>query len=131
MSYFCSTLKKACFSGLFFCAAFVYPSAAQKSAVDAGLIKNAGLLKVKLPVEVSNGSIIITLKLNETSRPLRLLFDTGADGMAVSQRLADSLGLKVSRKQQTSVVGGNLEISVSEGNTVHLGGFAVEKKIRA
>jgi hypothetical protein len=122
MGYSCSTLKKVCFFSLFFFAAFVHPSAAQKSAV------NAGLLKVTVPIEVSNGSIIITLKLNGTSRPLRLLFDTGADGMAVSQSLADSLGLKVSRKQQTSVVGGNLEISVSEGNTVHLDGFAVKNQ---
>ncbi|WP_052496652.1 aspartyl protease family protein [Pedobacter lusitanus] len=126
MNNFFSTLKKTCFFSLFFCAALVRPSAAQKSAAAAA--PNAGLLKVTVPVEVSNGAVILTLKLNGSGRPLRLLFDTGADGMAVSQGLADSLGLKVSRKQQTSVVGGNMEISVSEGNTVHLGNFEVKNQ---
>lgn len=77
----------------------------------------------RIPFESENGTIILTVKLNDFPRPLRLLFDTGADGMAVAQSLADSIGLKVSRTQKASVVGGTVEISVSEGNTVHMGNF--------
>lgn len=83
-------------------------------------------LRVKIPFETENGSIILKLKLNNSPRVLRMLFDTGADGMAVSQALADSIGLKVSRKQNASVVGGNMEISVSEGNVVHLDSFTIK-----
>lgn len=82
-------------------------------------------LKVKIPFESENGSIILTVKINGNPRPLKLLFDTGADGMAVSQALADSIGLKVSRKQKASVVGGSMDISVSTGNVVHLDAFDV------
>ncbi|MDR6783987.1 hypothetical protein ABIE26_002624 [Pedobacter africanus] len=77
----------------------------------------------RIPFESHNGTIILTVKLNDFPRPLRLLFDTGADGMAVSQGLADSIGLKVSRTQKASVVGGSVDISVSSGNTVHMGDF--------
>lgn len=76
-----------------------------------------------IPFEDHNGTIILTVKLNDFPRPLKLLFDTGADGMALSKSLADSVGLKVSRTQNASVVGGTMEISVSQGNTVHLGNF--------
>ncbi|TCD03508.1 hypothetical protein EZ437_05960 [Pedobacter psychroterrae] len=77
----------------------------------------------RIPFESHNGNIILTVKLNEFPRPLKLLFDTGADGMAVGQGLADSIGLKIARTQKTSVVGGSIDISVSTGNTVHLGSF--------
>jgi hypothetical protein len=77
----------------------------------------------RIPFESRNGTIILTVKLNDFSRPLKLLFDTGADGMALSQSLADSIGLKVARTQKASVVGGTMDISVSTGNTVHMGNF--------
>lgn len=77
----------------------------------------------RIPFESHNGTIILTVKLNDFPRPLKLLFDTGADGMAVGQGLADSIGLKVARTQKASVVGGSVDISVSTGNTVHMGDF--------
>lgn len=77
----------------------------------------------RIPFESRNGTIILTVKLNDFPRPLRLLFDTGADGMAVGQSLADSIGLKIARTQKASVVGGTMDISVSTGNTVHMGNF--------
>lgn len=80
-------------------------------------------LKVKIPFETDNGAIILKVKINGSQRPLRLLFDTGADGMALSQDLADSIGLKVSGKQKASVVGGSMDIAVSEGNVVQLDSF--------
>lgn len=82
----------------------------------------------RIPFESENGTIILTVKLNDFPRPLRLLFDTGADGMAVEQSLADSIGLKVSRTQKASVVGGTVDISVSAGNTVHMGDFTFKNQ---
>lgn len=80
-------------------------------------------LRARILFENDNGTIILTVKINGNSRPLKLLFDTGADGMAVSQHLADEIGLKVSRKQKASVVGGSMDVSVSEGNVVRLDSF--------
>ena len=63
-------------------------------------------LQAKIPFETEHGSIILKVRLNNNSRILRLLFDTGADGMAIDQSTADSIGLKISRKQNATVVGG-------------------------
>lgn len=73
-----------------------------------------------LPFENSESSIILTLQLNASQRPLRFLLDTGADGMAIRKTLADSLGLTVTHTQQAHVVGGQQQIEISKGNTVQL-----------
>ncbi|WP_343522713.1 retropepsin-like aspartic protease [Pedobacter sp.] len=86
------------------------------------------VLVAKVPFEVENGSIILTVKVNTCERPLKLLFDTGADGMAITKALADSVGIKASRQQNTSVVGGNMNIAVSEGNTIRLGTFVLKNQ---
>lgn len=82
-------------------------------------MKNAKLV-AQIPFENRNGSIILAVKINAYNRPLRLLFDTGADGMAVNQTLADEIGLKVTRENNASVVGGHQTIQVSENNTILL-----------
>jgi hypothetical protein len=86
------------------------------------------LLIAKIPFEVQDGSIILTVKVNNSQRPLKLLFDTGADGMAITKALADSVGIKATRQQNTSVVGGNMQISVSEGNTIQLDTFVLKNQ---
>lgn len=85
-------------------------------------------LLVRVPFETRNGSIILRIRLNNSPRILRMLFDTGADGIAISQSLADSIGLKINRKQNASVVGGNMEIQISDGNTVALDTFEVKNQ---
>ncbi len=85
-------------------------------------------LRAKIPFEVIDNSIILTLKLNNSTRPLKFLFDTGADGMAISEALADTLGLKATRKQNASVVGGSMQISISEKNDVHLDTFVLNNQ---
>lgn len=77
-------------------------------------------LHAVIPFENKNGSIYLQVKINDFPRPLSLLFDTGADGMAVSQQLADELGLKVTRENNVSMVGGNAKIKVSDQNTIQL-----------
>lgn len=89
-----------------------------------GMDRNKPAVKVaSIPFEDHNGSIVLLISLNDNKRKLRFLFDTGADGMMISTALADTLGLQVSRNQKASVVGGNIDIKVSENNTVHLNDF--------
>ncbi|WP_199141811.1 retropepsin-like aspartic protease [Pedobacter sp. ASV12] len=85
-------------------------------------------LRAKIPFELENGSIILSVKLNNQAKPLKMLFDTGADGMAITKAKADSLGIKGNRSQNASVVGGNLQITVSEGNTVALDTFVLKNQ---
>lgn len=77
----------------------------------------------RIPFESRNGSIILTIKLNDFQRPLKFIFDTGADGMALSRQLADSAGLKTSHVQTANVVGGTQEVAISMKNQVHMGSF--------
>lgn len=88
----------------------------------------ASKLRAKIPFELENGSIILSVKLNKHPKALKMLFDTGADGMAITKNMADSLGIKASRTQNASVVGGNVQISVSEGNDVTLDTFAFKNQ---
>ncbi len=85
-------------------------------------------LRAKIPFEVIDNAIVLTLRLNSNTRPLKFLFDTGADGMAISEALADTLGLKATRKQNASVVGGSMQISISEKNDVHLDTFVLKNQ---
>jgi len=72
------------------------------------------------PFEVRDGSIIVKVRINDNAHPVSLLFDTGADGMALRKTLADSLNLKISHSQQTNVVGGQMQVNISSPNKVHL-----------
>ncbi|WP_433902108.1 retropepsin-like aspartic protease [Sphingobacterium puteale] len=85
-------------------------------------------LRAAIPFENHNGSIYLQVKINGYDKPLRLLFDTGADGMAVSQQLADRIGLKITREKNASVVGGHAKIQISENNTVGLDTLNIEKQ---
>lgn len=106
---------------------FVFSLSASAQTVATNGSETSKLI-AKIPFEIYHGSIVLHVKLNDNPRTLRMLFDTGADGMAVSQALADSLGLKSSRSQKASVVGGNIEISISEGNNVNLGNFSLKNQ---
>ncbi|UKJ08569.1 retropepsin-like aspartic protease [Solitalea lacus] len=85
-------------------------------------------LQATIPIEVKDGSIFLIATINDSKKPLRFLFDTGADGMAMRKSTADSLGLIVAREQNTSVVGGSMKIQVSTGNTIHFDKFAVNNQ---
>lgn len=80
-----------------------------------------------VPFENHSGKMIITLKINDYPIPLRFLFDTGADGMAVNPALAEKIGLKVTRSNDAAVVGGNMQIRVSDGNSIHFGDLTLQR----
>ncbi|QKJ32811.1 retropepsin-like domain-containing protein [Mucilaginibacter mali] len=69
-----------------------------------------------IPFTVVNNAIVLRVKINDNPKPLMMLFDTGADGMALSKAAAADIGLKVDKVQNTSVVGGNMKIELSAGN---------------
>ncbi|MFV0605627.1 MAG: retropepsin-like aspartic protease [Niabella sp.] len=81
-----------------------------------------------IPFDVQDGSIIITATINDSKRPLRLLFDTGSDGMMLSKALADSVGLDVLHRQQASVVGGNIKMEISRDNKIYMNGFVFDRQ---
>lgn len=76
--------------------------------------------RAEIPFILRNNSIILPLKLNDSSQTLYFLMDTGADGMAIRKSLGDSLSLAISRTNDAIVVGGNLKVDISAGNSVHL-----------
>jgi hypothetical protein len=71
-----------------------------------------------IPFVFRNDRIIVQLKINDNDRVLNMLFDTGADGVGMKKEVADAIGLKEGRKQQTQVVGATTEIVISSGNTL-------------
>jgi hypothetical protein len=77
-------------------------------------------LQGKIPFTFEGDGIIVDIRLNDSDEPLRFLFDSGADGMAIKKELAERLGLDITRRQNTQVVGGAMQIDISSGNTVHL-----------
>jgi len=83
-------------------------------------------LIAKMPFENKNGSILLKLSINGTGRTFNMLFDTGADGMALSEKKANEIGLKVTRENNASVVGGTQQIKVSEGNYIEIGTLKME-----
>ncbi|MFT3902789.1 MAG: retropepsin-like aspartic protease [Niabella sp.] len=94
-----------------------------------GMERDKPAIKVAtIPFEEDNGSIILNITLNESKRRLRFLFDTGADGMMISTALADSVGLKITKEQNASVVGGNIDIKISAGNIVRLNDFELPQQ---
>jgi len=80
-----------------------------------------------IPFEVVHGSIVLKIKINNHAKVFNLLFDTGADGMALDKTLADSIGLKITRSNNASVVGGSMKIDISGDNDVTLeNGFVLK-----
>jgi hypothetical protein len=77
--------------------------------------------RMAIPFERDSSAIVVLLRLNNSQRSLRFLFDTGADGMAIRKSLADSLGIAPTRQNDVSFVGGRATIGVADGVTVHFG----------
>ncbi|WP_200976049.1 retropepsin-like aspartic protease [Echinicola sp. 20G] len=77
-------------------------------------------LVATIPFEMENNKIIIKAKMNDCQETLKLIFDTGADGMALSPKVAEMVGVKNIRDHKTAVVGGSTKVKFSSGNTVHL-----------
>ncbi len=85
-------------------------------------------LKATIPFSFENNAIIIKLSINDSNRALRFLFDTGADGMAITREIADEIGLTTNRSHNASVVGANQKISISANNTIHIDSLTIPQQ---
>lgn len=85
-------------------------------------------LIAEIPFENENGSIVLKATLNNSKKTLSFIFDTGADGMALSKKTAEELGIVSSRQQNASVVGGVKRVEISDSNTFHLENFEMKNQ---
>lgn len=73
-----------------------------------------------IPIEVNDDMIILSIKINDSDRSLKLQFDTGANGTALTKDVAESLSNVALKSHKISVVGGQTEVKKSSGNVFHL-----------
>ncbi|SMO38822.1 aspartyl protease family protein [Solitalea koreensis] len=83
-------------------------------------INRPSKLMAEIPFVIEHKSIVLKVKLNNSDRELRIMFDTGADGMGMKKAVADEIGLKVTRQQNTNVVGASTQVSISGGNLIKI-----------
>lgn len=81
-----------------------------------------------IPFEVINGSIVLKIKLNDSDEEFKMLFDTGADGMALNETAASKATIKNVENRSTGVVGAKVNVKFSSRNTIHVGGIAIKNQ---
>lgn len=84
--------------------------------------RNAAVQKVaSIPFEMIENAIAIKIKLNQSDREFLMLFDTGADGMALNPDSAYKAGVVVTSNKSAAVVGGSQQVQYSANNTIYVG----------
>ncbi|SDY81399.1 Aspartyl protease [Flavobacterium aquidurense] len=84
--------------------------------------RNAAVQKLaSIPFEIIENGIAIKIKLNKSEREFLMLFDTGADGMALNPDSAYKAGVVVTKSKTASVVGGSKQVQYSADNTIYIG----------
>lgn len=84
--------------------------------------RNAQVKEVaSIPFEIIENGIAIKIKLNKADREFLMLFDTGADGMALNPDSAYKAGVVVTKSKSASVVGGSQQVQYSADNTIYIG----------
>ncbi len=73
-----------------------------------------------IPFALKNGSIMVQAQLNDQPQSLNMLFDTGADGMALKSSLIQTVKPHISKEKTTRVPGGKVTVKFSTGNTLQL-----------
>ncbi|MBK5720350.1 aspartyl protease family protein [Dysgonomonas sp. Marseille-P4677] len=81
---------------------------------------NKSEFRGSIPIEVDDNIIVLTIKVNDSDQSLRLLFDTGADGTALTKEAASKLTSIVYKDHKTEVVGGSIQVKKSSGNVFYL-----------
>ncbi len=81
-----------------------------------------------VPFEVKNDKIIIKARLNNTDKVLNMLFDTGADGMALVKDLQEACNVKITSQQSTRVPGGEMQVEKSNGNLLQLDSITIPRQ---
>ncbi|KAF2509446.1 hypothetical protein EYY60_13795 [Flavobacterium zhairuonense] len=84
--------------------------------------RNAEVKEVaSIPFQIIENGIAIKIKLNKADREFLMLFDTGADGMALNPDSAYKAGVVVTKSKSASVVGGSQQVQYSADNTIYIG----------
>ncbi|AWK07070.1 hypothetical protein HYN56_23690 [Flavobacterium crocinum] len=84
--------------------------------------RNAEVKKMaSIPFQIIENGIAIKIKLNKADREFLMLFDTGADGMALNPDSAYKAGVVVTNNKSASVVGGSQQVQYSADNTIYIG----------
>jgi len=81
-----------------------------------------------IPFQIIENGIAIKIKLNKADREFLMLFDTGADGMALNPDSAYKAGVVVTKSKSASVVGGSQQVQYSADNTIYLGDQVLKKQ---
>src|SRR5690606_26823878 len=78
-------------------------------------------LIAKIPFENKNGSILLKLSIKGIGKTHNMILYTDADGMAIDEKKANEISLKVTRKNNATVVGVTQRIKGSTGYYVEIG----------
>ncbi len=71
-----------------------------------------------IPFCYKNGKLQVKAQLNNSAKELNMIFDTGADGMALRTDLQEECRIKIARNHTANVPGGQVQTKISEGNTL-------------
>ncbi|GAA4302498.1 aspartyl protease family protein [Aestuariibaculum suncheonense] len=80
------------------------------------------------PFTYDRGSIILKAKLNKSDRVLNMMFDTGADGLALKADLQEEMEVEITEKRKVFVPGGEMTVNFSAGNTLTIGDFTLKNQ---
>ncbi len=78
-----------------------------------------------VPFELKHGSILVKARLNNSSEPLNMLFDTGADGMALKSSLTKDIDVKITNERTTNVPGGQVKVKFSKDNSIYFDSLTI------
>lgn len=81
-----------------------------------------------IPFEMLENGIAIKIKLNKSDREFVMLFDTGADGMALNPDSAHKAGVVVTNNKSAAVVGGSQQVQYSADNTIYIGNQIIKNQ---
>ncbi|OOG69826.1 retropepsin-like aspartic protease [Flavobacterium sp. A45] len=91
--------------------------------------RNAEVKKLaSIPFEMLENGIAIKIKLNKSDREFVMLFDTGADGMALNPDSAHKAGVVVTNNKSAAVVGGSQQVQYSADNTIYIGNQIIKNQ---
>ena len=104
-------------------------SAAQNPQTIAPKLRfTSGNSSLKIPLEIDNNIILLRVSVND-SKPLKLIFDTGASHSVIHQSIAAELGLKAKRQARGTATGGTIHGVLIEGVSLRVQGAEVSNQM--
>jgi predicted aspartyl protease len=85
---------------------------------------------LSIPLEIDNNIILMRVSVNN-SKPLKLIFDTGASVTVINQSRAAELGLKAKGQARGNATGGKIQVSLIKGVSLSVQGAEVSNQLIA